>query len=115
MKDSKTESKGILVDEILKITNINFRFQRISSMLLNHAIMSIVIVPPMVLIMFLLTEKRMLIDNEVLLASVVFFPLMFVYLNKDFFNGKSPAKKNFRLSSRGQGNRKTSYRITMFH
>lgn len=93
MQKTKTESKSILVDEISKISNINFRFHRISSMLLDHFIMTMVTVPLMILVVILLSKQVISFDNDSLFKSVVFFLILFIYLNKDFLRGKSPAKR----------------------
>jgi uncharacterized RDD family membrane protein YckC len=88
---NETEYKGILHKEVNRLAGINPRFHRISSMLLDHIIMTIVIVPPMILLMILATIGILKIGNGTF--SVVFFFLMFIYINKDFFNAKSPAKR----------------------
>ncbi|MGJ8685067.1 MAG: RDD family protein [Nonlabens sp.] len=88
---NETEYKGILHKEVNKLAEINLRFHRISSMLLDHIIMTIVIVPPMIVLMILATNGLLKIGNGTF--SVVFFFMMFVYINKDFFNAKSPAKR----------------------
>lgn len=90
MTGTEDNSKRILVNEISKISNINGRFHRISSMLLDHIIMTIVIVPPMMLII-LASNAIFKFDNRIL--SRVFFSMVFIYVNKDFFNAKSPAKR----------------------
>lgn len=59
-------------------------------MLLDHIIMTIVIVPPMMLII-LASNAIFKFDNRIL--SRVFFSMVFIYVNKDFFNAKSPAKR----------------------
>ncbi|MFD2543737.1 RDD family protein [Lacinutrix gracilariae] len=88
---NETEYKGILHKEVNKLAGINSRFHRISSMLLDHLIMTFVIVPPMIVLMILATNGILKVGNEVF--SVVFFFMMFIYINKDFFNAKSPAKR----------------------
>lgn len=59
-------------------------------MLLDHIIMTIVIVPPMMLII-LASNAIFKFDNRIL--SRIFFSMVFIYINKDFFNAKSPAKR----------------------
>ncbi|WP_299124555.1 RDD family protein [uncultured Tenacibaculum sp.] len=86
-----TKYKGILHIEINKLAGINPRFHRISSMLLDHIIMTIVIVPPMILLTILDINGILEISNGT--SSVIFFFMMFIYINKDFFNAKSPAKR----------------------
>ena len=44
----------------------------------------------------------------------VFFLIVFVYLNKDFFNGKSPAKRILGYRVINRKTEKTSNRIAMF-
>lgn len=74
-----------------KLSSINSRFHRISSMLLDHFIMTFIIVPPMIILSILKVNGILKIDNGTL--SVIFFFMMFIYINKDFFNAKSPAKR----------------------
>ncbi|EZH75244.1 hypothetical protein ATO12_00265 [Aquimarina atlantica] len=88
---NETEYKGILHKEVNKLAGINPRFHRISSMLLDHIIMIIVIVPPMILLMILAANGILKIENRAF--YVFFFFMMFIYINKDFFNAKSPAKR----------------------
>lgn len=88
---NKTEYKGILHEEFNRFAGINPRFHRISSMLLDHIIMTIVIVPPMIILMILALNGIMEIEDGTF--TVVFFFMMFIYINKDFFNAKSPAKR----------------------
>ncbi|MEA1784882.1 RDD family protein [Arenibacter sp. GZD96] len=88
---NETEYKGVLRKEVNKLAGINPRFHRISSMLLDHIIMTIVIVPTLILLMILATNGILEIGNGTF--SVVFFFMMFIYINKDFFNAKSPAKR----------------------
>jgi uncharacterized RDD family membrane protein YckC len=88
---NETEYKGILHKEVNKISCINPRFHRISSMLLDHIIMTIVIVPPLILLMILMTSGIVEFNNQFL--SIGFLSMFFIYLNKDFYNAKSPAKR----------------------
>jgi uncharacterized RDD family membrane protein YckC len=88
---NETEYKGILHKEVNKIAGINSRFHRIASMLLDHIIMTIVIVPPMIILMILKANGILEIGNGTF--SLIFFSMMFIYINKDFFNSKSPAKR----------------------
>jgi uncharacterized RDD family membrane protein YckC len=76
---------------IKKTVDGNYRLRRISSMLLDHFIMCILIVPPAI-IMTIMSEKLGQKMNDGM-GFFVFFLLVFVYLNKDFFKGKSPAKR----------------------
>jgi len=88
---SKTEYKGVLHKELNKISSINYRFHRVSSMLLDHIIMTIVLVPPLILLMILMTSKVVEFNDNVL--DLGFYFVMFLYINKDFFRAKSPAKR----------------------
>jgi uncharacterized RDD family membrane protein YckC len=88
---NETEYKGILHKEVNKIAGINSKFHRIASMLLDHIIMTIVIVPPMIILMILKANGILEIGNGTF--SVIFLSMMFIYINKDFFNAKSPAKR----------------------
>lgn len=88
---NKIEYKGVLYNEVNKLANINPRFHRISSMLLDHIIMTIVIVPAWVLIMILMISEIIEFNDKIL--RVVFLSIILVYLNKDFYKAKSPAKR----------------------
>ncbi|WP_420604325.1 RDD family protein [Flagellimonas sp.] len=83
--------KGPLHKEVSKLSNINPRFHRISSMLLDHVVLCIVIVPLSILIFVLVINFKQSLNNWIG-TSLMFFPF-FIYLNKDFLNGKSPAKR----------------------
>ena len=91
MTETNNNNDGIIVDEISKVANSNPRINRILSMLLDHFIMTFVIVPPMIILMILKANGILEIGNGTF--SVIFFFMMFIYLNKDFFNAKSPAKR----------------------
>ena len=91
MTESENNSKGFFYNEISKIANINPRFHRISSMLLDHVIMTFIIIPPMVLYVILGVNEFFNIQDP--FQSILFYCLLFIYLNKDFFNAKSPAKR----------------------
>ena len=91
MKETNNNNDGIIVSEISKVANSNPRINRILSMLLDHFIMTFVIVPPMIILMILESNGILEIRNGTF--SVIFFFMMFIYLNKDFFNAKSPAKR----------------------
>lgn len=91
MTETNNNNDGIIVGEISKVANSNPRINRILSMLLDHFIMTFVIVPPMIILMILKANGILEIGNGTF--SVIFFFMMFIYLNKDFFNAKSPAKR----------------------
>lgn len=88
---NEPEYKGPLHKEVSKLANINPRFHRISSMLLDHIIMCLVIVPLAVLIFVIVLNFQHNL-NKWIGVGLMFSPF-FIYLNKDFLNGKSPAKR----------------------
>jgi uncharacterized RDD family membrane protein YckC len=87
----KNNNDGIIAEEISKVANSNPRIHRILSMLLDHFIMTLIIVPLMIGLMILKVNGILEISGESF--TFVFFFMMFIYLNKDFFNAKSPAKR----------------------
>lgn len=91
MTQSKQESKGVVFDTLNDIVNSNRRIHRISSMLLDHFLMCILIIPPAI-ILTIISENIGLKLNDGM-GFFVFFLIVFIYLNKDFFKGKSPAKR----------------------
>jgi len=88
---SETQYKGIFHKEVNKLAKISPRFHRISSMLLDHIIMTIVIMIPWFLILILIISKIVIFDDQA--VKIAFLSMLFIYLNKDFFNAKSPAKR----------------------
>ncbi|AXT59280.1 hypothetical protein D1816_02590 [Aquimarina sp. AD10] len=74
-----------------KKVNNNTRIRRVSSMFLDHLIISMSIIPLAIIlaIFFDLIGLRLSEGKE----FYAFFLMIFVYLNKDFFNSKSPAKR----------------------
>ncbi len=88
---SETKYKGIGHKEVNKLASINPRFHRISSMLLDHIFMTFTVVPLGVLIFIILFQFQENLNKWIVL-SLMFLPL-FIYLNKDILNGKSPAKR----------------------
>jgi len=91
MTESSNNSKSSIIRELSKISNTNPRIHRVSSMLLDHIIMIIVIIPIGILIFGIIFQLEEYI-NKVLGIILMFIP-MFVYINKDFFKAKSPAKR----------------------
>ncbi len=91
MQETENNHKGILFKEISKISNINPRFHRISSMLLDHIIMTIVTVPILIIIMILMSFE--ILEFHPKYSYLAFYPTMFIYLNKDLLRAKSPAKR----------------------
>ena len=91
MTETNKNKDGIIVGEISKVANSNPRINRILSMFLDHCIMCLLIVP----LGFLIFELGALMKdnlNNGIGIILVFIPF-FIYLNKDFFNAKSPAKR----------------------
>ena len=79
------------VGVIKKTVDGNYRLRRIASMLLDHFLMCILIIPPAI-ILTIISENIGLKMNDGM-GFFVFFLIVFIYLNKDFFKGKSPAKR----------------------
>ncbi|AXT50595.1 hypothetical protein D1818_07020 [Aquimarina sp. BL5] len=91
MTESNTNSDGIIIEEISKINNINPRINRVLSMLLDHFIMCLLIVPLGILIGVLAFQFG---QNFNKLTGIGLFSIpMFVYFNKDFLRAKSLAKR----------------------
>ncbi|MDC8003925.1 RDD family protein [Aureisphaera galaxeae] len=88
---SEPKHRGFFYEEISRIANKNHRFHRISSMLLDHIIMTYVIVLPIALVMILGATGVVQLSDRVI--EIPFFVVMFIYFNKDFVNGKSPTKR----------------------
>ena len=88
---SETQYKGVGYKEVDKLAGINPRFHRIASMLLDHIVMCLVIVPIAILTFIIIISARLELNNWIGI-SLAFFPF-FIYLNKDFLNGKSAAKR----------------------
>jgi len=91
MTETNNNNDGIIVGEISKVANNNPRINRILSMLLDHFIMCLLIVPLGFLIFGLGALMKDNLNNGI--GMVLVFLPFFVYLNKDFFNAKSPAKR----------------------
>lgn len=91
MTETNNNNDGIIVGEISKVANINPRINRILSMLLDHFIMCLLIVPLGFLISGLGVLMKVNLNNGI--GMVLVFIPFFIYLNKDFFNAKSPAKR----------------------
>lgn len=63
------------------------RIYRLLSMLLDHFILSALLIPPILLVQFVFFK------GEFKYGSFFFYLIMFIYYNKDTFKGKSPAKR----------------------
>lgn len=88
---NETEYKGIGHKEVNNLASINPRFHRIASMLLDHIIMCIAIVPLAIFIFVIVFNFSENLNSRIGIV-LLFFPF-FIYLNKDFFNARSPAKR----------------------
>ena len=91
MAEMNKADNGIIVGEISKISNGNPRIIRVLSMLLDHFMMCLIVVPLMVLIFGLGTLMKYNLNSGIEI-TLVFIPF-FIYLNKDFFRAKSPSKR----------------------
>lgn len=91
MTKTNNNNDGIIVGEISKVANSNPRINRILSMFLDHCIICLLIVPLGFLIFGLGALMKDNLNNEI--GIVLIFIPFFIYLNKDFFNAKSPAKR----------------------
>ncbi|TDQ28697.1 RDD family protein [Tenacibaculum caenipelagi] len=87
----KVEHKGLLYEEISKFSYSNPRVRRILSMLLDHFIICLSIVPLVIIISEVVSQFEH--DSNKLIGNDLFFILMFICTNKDFLKGKSPAKR----------------------
>lgn len=85
---SQRETKGIVFNTLTDIVNSNYRIHRISSMLLDHFFVCIVIIPLVIILTLVAENLGMKINLE-----FGFFVSFLIYFNKDFFKGKSPAKR----------------------
>ena len=88
---NETEYKGILHKEVNWLSNINPRFNRISSMLLDHFIMSFMTVPLVFLTFIIVYQFEHSLEGKT--GIELFSIAMFFYINKDFVKAKSPAKR----------------------
>ena len=91
MTQSKQETKGVVFDTLSDIVNSNKRIHRISSMLLDHFLMCVLIIPPAIILSIIFENIGLKLNDG--MSFFVFFLIVFIYLNKDFFNSKSPAKR----------------------
>ncbi|TGV00219.1 RDD family protein [Flavivirga rizhaonensis] len=91
MTETNNNNDGIIAEEISKVANNKPRINRILSMFLDHCIMCLLIVPLGFLIFGLGALMKDNLNNGIGIV-LVFIPF-FIYLNKDFFNAKSPAKR----------------------
>ncbi|MDD7887345.1 RDD family protein [Flavivirga sp. 57AJ16] len=91
MTETNDNNDGIIVGEISKVANSNSRINRILSMFLDHCIICLLIVPLGFLIFGLGALMKDNLNNGIGII-LVFIPF-FIYLNKDFFKAKSPAKR----------------------
>ena len=88
--------KEIFPDKLLnknsdKFKNSNPRIQRVLSMLLDHIIMCIIIVPLGVIIFGIISQFEEYLNKPI--GMILIWSPMFLYFNKDFFKAKSGAKR----------------------
>ncbi|WP_272149276.1 RDD family protein [Tenacibaculum aiptasiae] len=91
MTQIKQETKGALVEILIKIVNSNKRVRRISSMLLDFFFFCFFIIP-LIIIASTISEYyswKLSFQTE----NLFFYLIIFIYFNKDFLRGKSPAKR----------------------
>ena len=86
MTQSKQETKGVVFDTLSDIVNSNKRIHRISSMLLDHFLMCVLIIPPAIILTLISEIIGLKLNDEI--GFFVFFLIIFIYLNKDFFKAK---------------------------
>ncbi len=91
MTETNNNNDGIIIGEISKVSNSYPIVNRILSMFLDHCIMCLLIVPLGFLILGLGALMKDNLNNGI--GMVLVFLPFFIYLNKDFFNAKSPAKR----------------------
>ncbi|WP_028890095.1 RDD family protein [Tenacibaculum ovolyticum] len=90
MTNKQCNSNG-LVGGIYNYGTRNPKIHRILSMLIDHIIMCLIVVPLAILIFVFVLNFEDNLNKEFGIA-LIFIPF-FIYLNKDFFNAKSPAKR----------------------
>lgn len=87
----EVEHKGLLYEGISKFLYSNPKVRRILSMLLDHFIICLSIVPLVIIISEVVSQLEH--DSDKLIGKGLFFVLMFIYMNKDLLRGKSPSKR----------------------
>ncbi|WP_440120347.1 RDD family protein [Tenacibaculum sp. Ill] len=85
------EDKGFIYKEISRISNINPRFHRVSSMLLDHFIMCLLTIPLGIIVSVIVFKFELTHTKSI--GMILFSIPMFIYMNKDFLKAKSPAKR----------------------
>lgn len=103
MTDPEINYRGFFHREIARISKISPRFHRISSMLLDHIIMCLITIPTAVLFVIISTFMGFELNDGLIFYTWVL--LISIYINKDFFNAKSPAKRimGYQVVSRKTG------------
>lgn len=89
--ETNHNNDGIIAGHLFKFANSHPRINRVLSMLLDHCIMCLYIVPLLFIIIGLVSLMEDKLNYEI--KTVLIFLPFFLYLNKDFFNAKSPAKR----------------------
>ncbi|WP_420553346.1 RDD family protein [Tenacibaculum aiptasiae] len=96
MTQIKQETKGALVEILIKIVNSNKRVRRISSMLLDFFFFCFFIIPLIIIIIIIIASTISEYYSWKLsfqIENLFFYLIIFIYFNKDFLRGKSPAKR----------------------
>ena len=91
MTQSKNETKGVVFGIFTDMINSNNRVHRISSMFLDHILLSLMFIPLAVILTITSRNIEWIVNHET--GHLGFYLLVFIYLNKDFFRGKGPAKR----------------------
>lgn len=78
------KNRGFFYDELKRIIDENPKIHRVLSMLLDHLILSLILLIPIIICLILFSFEE---------SNNIFFFILFIYLNKDFLNAKSPAKR----------------------
>ena len=76
-----------ITERFNSFSNRSPRFHRISSMLLDHFILCGITIPIAIVLMMIFRNLVYRMDH------IPFFFIIFIYSNKDFLKGKSPAKR----------------------
>jgi len=91
MTQNKQETKGVVFDTLSGLVNSNKRIHRLSSMLLDHFLICILIIPPVIILSLIFGNIDLILYER--MGPYVFILIVFFYLNKDFIKGKSLGKR----------------------
>ena len=87
MNKNRIHKRGVVGEALLKFANLNFRTLRLSSMLLDHMFVTIIVIVPSLLFTILKIEFNTDVDR------IFWFASLFLYFNKDVVRGRSVAKR----------------------